>query len=48
VNPKQVECTLCQGLGSIELTGTRCKTCGGSGWVPVRGVEKRRTEKETG
>lgn len=29
----QVECTICQGLGSIEITGQRCRTCGGSGWV---------------
>lgn len=30
---RQVECTPCQGLGSIELTGSRCAVCGGSGWV---------------
>jgi hypothetical protein len=32
---KQAECTVCQGLGSIESTGLRCLTCGGSGWTPV-------------
>lgn len=31
---QQVECTVCEGLGSIELTGARCRYCGGSGWVP--------------
>lgn len=31
----QTECTVCQGLGSIETTGLACRTCGGSGWVWV-------------
>jgi hypothetical protein len=34
--PKQTQCTPCQGLGSIELTGQRCRVCGGSGWVKTK------------
>jgi len=34
--PKQTQCTPCQGLGSIELTGQRCLVCGGSGWVKTK------------
>lgn len=47
MTPQQTECTVCQGLGAFEVTGKRCLTCGGSGWVRTVPLAQTTTTQES-